>query len=175
MIDGARGVKVFNGSLSNLAFGVIVNNSNNVVLQDLRIRAQGLPITALPPETGVMIVQSKNVVVADNAIYNIGLGIFVRGGSSGGNRIANNTITANTNGALGICYNPAGGDSRGPRGDLIEGNLITGFPTGISISEASMSNVFRGNTIAYLSADVSNMNETNIVSDNTAVQLPQGP
>jgi hypothetical protein len=58
---------------------------------------------------------------------------------------------------------------------LIEGNLITGFPTGISISEASMSNVFRGNTIAYLSADVSNMNETNIVSDNTAVQLPQGP
>ena len=38
MIDGASGVKVFNGQLANLAFGVIVNESSNVVLQDLRIR-----------------------------------------------------------------------------------------------------------------------------------------
>jgi Periplasmic copper-binding protein (NosD) len=172
MIDGARGVKVVNGNLSNLAFGVIVNNSNNVVLRDLQIRAQGLPIVALPPETAVMIVQSKNVVVTDNAIYNIGLGIFVRGGASTGNRIAGNTITAGTNGALGICYNPAPGDPQGPRGNLIEGNLVTGFPTGISISENSMSNVFRGNTIAYVSSDIANMNATNVVTDNTSVQLP---
>ena len=172
MIDGARGVKIVNGNISHLAFGVVVSNSDNVVLSDLQIRGQGLPIQALPPETGVMIVQSKNVVVTDNAIYNTGLGVFVLGGSSSGNRISDNTITANTNGALGICYNPADGDPQGPRGDLIEGNLITGYPTGISISATSMSNVFRGNTIAYVSSDVENLNETNIVSENTSVQLP---
>jgi hypothetical protein len=100
------------------------------------------------------------------------LGVFVRGGSSSGNRVSDNTITVNTNGALGICYNPADGDPQGPRGDLIEGNLITGYPTGISISATSMSNVFRGNTIAYVGSDVENLNETNIVSENTSVQLP---
>ena len=172
MIDGAHGVRITNGNLSNLAFGLVVNASNNVVLRDLQIRAQGLPIVALPPETGIMIVQSKNVVVEDNAIYNTGLGVFVRGGNSWGNRIAGNTITANSNGALGICYNPADGNSEGPRGDLITGNLISGFPTGISISENSKANVFRGNTIAFTNAAIDDMNGTNDVSENVSIQLP---
>ncbi len=172
MINGAHGVKVTNGNLSNLAFGIVVNNSNNVVLRDLQVRGQGLPIVALPPETGIMIVQSKNVVVEDNAIYNTGLGVFVRGGGSWGNRIAGNTITANTNGALGICYNPAGSGSEGPRGDLVSGNLISGFPTGISISEGSRANIFRGNTIAFVNAAIDDLNGTNDVTENVSIQLP---
>ncbi len=32
MIDGASGVKVVNGQLANLAFGVVVNESSNVVM-----------------------------------------------------------------------------------------------------------------------------------------------
>ena len=81
-IDGARGVRVSNGIISNSAFGVIVMNSSNVVLTNLQISGQGLPVVSPPPETGVMIVQSTNVVVEHNSIYNTGLGIFVRGGMS---------------------------------------------------------------------------------------------
>ena len=123
MIDGASGVKVFNGQLANLAFGVVVNESSNVVLQDLRIRGEGLPIVELPPETGIMVLHSKNVCIEKNVIYNTGLGVFVRDGGSWGNRVGNNTITANTNGAIGVCYNPAGDDPEGPRGDLVHNNL----------------------------------------------------
>ncbi len=127
MIDRASGVKVVNGQLANLAFGVIVNESSNVVLQDLCIRGEGLPIVELPPETGIMLLHSKNVSIEKNAIYNTGLGVFVRGGGSWGNRVGNNTITANTNGAIGVCYNPAGDDPEGPRGDLVHNNLNWGI------------------------------------------------
>src|SRR5687767_15493083 len=48
------------------------------------------------------------------------LGVFVRGGGSGGNRIAGNTITGGEDGQLGICYNPTDtGGSAGPAGDLV--------------------------------------------------------
>jgi len=172
-IMGASGVQVKNGLISNLAFGVIVMNSRNVVLKDLQIRGEGLPIVALPPETAIMIVQSRNVVVEDNAIYNTGLGIFVRGGMSGGNRIANNTLTAGMNGALGICYNPADNDPMGPRGDLVYGNLVSGFGTGIQASSMSMANVFKANTIFYRGGKaVELMNDTNMEMDNTSAMLP---
>ena len=172
-IMGASGVRVSNGTLSNLAFGVVVMNSRNVVLSDLQIRGEGLPIVALPPETGIMIVQSRNVVVRDNAIYNTGLGVFVRGGMSSGNRIADNTITSGTNGALGICYNPADDDPMGPRGDLVTGNLISGFGIGIQFKEVARANVARGNTVFYrgsMALDV--QNSTNMDVDNTKVMLP---
>lgn len=171
-ISGVRGVRVMNGIISNTAFGVWVNNSSNVVLTDLLIRGEGLPIAALPPETGIMIVQSRNVVVANNAIYNTGLGIFVRGGRSGGNRIAHNTITAGTNGALGICYNPADGDPNGPTGDLVYGNVVSGFGTGIQASPTSRNNVFSGNTLFFRGgAAVEILNPTNMDTDNTKVDL----
>ena len=173
-ISRARGVRVTNGSLWNLAFGVIVSNSSNVVLRDLRIRGEGLPIVSLPPETAIMIVQSRNVVVENNAISNTGLGIFVRGGMSGGNRIANNTISAGTNGALGICYNPADGDSNGPVGDLVDGNAVSGFGIGIQASATSMYNVFKGNSIFFRgSTAVELHNATNMDMDNTKVDLAQ--
>ena len=70
MIDGASGVKVFNGYVAYLGFAVVVNNSSNVVLRDLHIRGQGVAITAPPPEVGIMILQSKNVCVEKNVIYN---------------------------------------------------------------------------------------------------------
>jgi parallel beta-helix repeat protein len=172
MIQGATGVKVLNGSLANLAFGVVVDNSGNVVLRDLRIRGEGLTITSLPPETAIMIVQSKNVVVEDNAIYNTGLGVFVRGSASSGNRIANNTITANTNGAIGICYNPAPSDPEGPRGDLVYNNVITGFGTGIQATAMSVYNVFRENTIAFRTKALELLNPTNQSINNVELPLP---
>lgn len=171
MIDGVDGVEVFNGSTTRLAFGIVVHNSNNVVLRDLRIRSEGLPIVALPPETAIMIVHSKNVVVRDNAIFNTGLGIFVRGGRSGGNRIEDNTLTAGTNGVLGICYNPADDDPNGPRGDLVQNNFISGFGLGIQASEGAFHNVFRGNTIAFREMAMELVSDTNQDIDNVAVPL----
>lgn len=169
---GARGVEVFGGSISDFGFGVTVENSSNVVLRNLRIRAQGLAVPAPPPETGIMIVQSSNVVVENNALYNVGLGVFVRGGMSRGNRIANNTITAGTNGALGICYNPAPGDPLGPRGDLVYNNLVSGFNTAVALSDMSVANVFRENTLIYRTAAFTSPNASNLDLDNTKVMLP---
>lgn len=172
-IQGVAGVKVYNGGIANMAFGVSVMMSNNVVLRGLRIRGEGLTVTAPPPETGIMIGQSRNVVVEDNALYNVGLGIFVRGGNSWGNRIANNTITAGTNGILGICYNPADGDPEGPRGDTVYNNSITGFGTGVQASATSRTNLFKGNFIWYTTGvAVDLQNSTNVDMDNFKARLP---
>jgi hypothetical protein len=171
-IRNVQGVTVRNGNLVDLAFGVVVNSSNNVRLEQLMIRGQGLVVNAPPPETGVMIVQSKNVVVQHNALYNVGLGIFVRGGQSGGNRIAFNTITAGTNGVLGICYNPTPSDPQGPVGDLIYQNVIHGFGIGFQASSTSRVNVLQENTIFYRIAAVDLQNVSNIDADNRKVLLP---
>ncbi len=171
-IQGAEGVEVRNGSLSYLAFGVVVRDSANVKLKGMRIRGQGLPVVELPPEAGFMVVQSRNVVIEGNAIYNTGLGVFMRGGQTWGNRIANNTITAGTNGVLGICYNPTPTDANAPRGDLIYNNLITGFGTGMQFVPTSAANVIRENTIAFVTMNYENGNDTNQFVDNTSVQLP---
>lgn len=167
-----EGVEVFGGSIRNFGMGVRVSGSANVRLHGLRIRATDLAVSAPPPEIGIMIVQSQNVVVEDNAIYNVGLGIFVRGGMSRGNRIAGNTITAGNNGLLGICYNPAPNDPNGPRGDLITGNVINNFNGGISLSDLSLANVVQGNTIAYKSSDIAFTDESNLAMDNVSVELP---
>lgn len=171
-VRGASGVHITNGHVVNNAFGIIVENSNNVVLAGLQIRGEGLAVTMPPPETGIMIVQSRNVVVKWNSIYNTGLGIFVRGGRSLGNQIIHNTITGGTNAVLGICYNPAPADPQGPRGDLVANNLISGFNIGLQFSDTSMANVTRENTIAYRVMAVDFKNTTNLDLNNTKIQLP---
>jgi parallel beta-helix repeat protein len=172
VIRNATNVKVHNGSISNFAFGIVVDNSAGVILQDLRIRAEGLPILALPPEVGIMIVQSRAVTVVHNSIYNTGLGIFVRGSRSWGNRLAHNTVTAGMNGALGICYNPADGDPSAPRGDVVENNLISGFGTGVQLVATSAANIVRNNNIAFRMMAIENLGTTNVIGENTSARLP---
>jgi hypothetical protein len=86
--------------------------------------------------------------VKHNTIFSVGLGIFVRGPGSMGNHIYENTVTATTNGLLGICYNPAPGASGGPRGDTVTRNAISGFGTAIQVN-AGGPNIFRDNTLFY--------------------------
>lgn len=171
MVDGAHGVSISNGSLSDNWFGVVVQNSGNVTIKNLRIRAQGLVIAELPPETGIMVVESRNVVVEDNAIFNIGLGIFVRGGMSGGNRLSNNTVTAGTNGLLGICYNPAPNDPESPKGDIISGNLVSGFTTGMSFKETSAFNVIRNNVVQYRTTGIEQLSTKNTEEGNAVIKM----
>jgi Periplasmic copper-binding protein (NosD) len=117
-------------------------------------------------------VQSRNVTVEDNSLYNVGLGIFVRGSMSFGNRIAHNNITAGMNGAIGICYNPAPGDPMAPRGDVIYANHVAGYATGIQMAASSPANVIRENTVAHRGKGIENANITNMVTGNIEIALP---
>jgi len=170
-IRNASGVTIRNGKFANFAFGVVVENSANVSIRGNLFRGEGLAPAAPPPETAVMILQSRNVVVEENQIFGTGLGIFVRGGRSWGNRISNNVITAGTGlAALGICYNPAPNDPMGPRGDLISSNVITGFGTAIQMSATSQYNVIQGNSLFFIDKAVEGP-ATNQDVDNIKVKL----
>jgi hypothetical protein len=172
MVRGAAGVTIRNGKFSQLAFGVVVDNSANVSVIGNHFRGEGLAPAAPPPETAVMIVQSRGVVVDSNLIYRAGLGIFVRGGRSGGNRISNNTIASGPGvAALGICYNPAPGDPDGPRGDLIQGNVITGYGISIQMSPTSVANIIKGNSLFFVNMAVDSP-AANMDMDNSKVKLP---
>ncbi len=172
MIDGASSVTVRNGHIADMAFGVHVAGSSNVRLNDLHISGQDLAVTAPPPEVGVMIAQSRNVEVEDVNISNVGLGVFVRGGMSSGNRIANNTVSAGSNGIFGICYNPTPSDPMGPRGDTVTGNLLSGFNVGVNLVPTAGYNVFWGNTIVFKSAAWESPNQTNLFQNNVEMPLP---
>lgn len=147
-IRNAQSVRIRNGRLVNFAVHVMVTSSANVDVRDLQIRGEGLVVTAPPPEVAIMINQSRNVVVENNTVYNTGLGIFVRGGMSWGNRIAHNTITAGMNGVIGICYNPFDGDPQSPRADVIYGNHIANYNIGIQMAGTAAYNIIRDNTLA---------------------------
>jgi len=170
-VRNAQGVRVTNGRLANFAFHVMIAGSANVTVRDLQMRGEGLVVTAPPPETAVMIVQSRNVTVENNQIYNTGLGVFVRGGQSWGNRIAGNTITGGTNGILAICYNPADGDPMGPRGDVVENNHLANFNIGIQMSGLSSYNIVRNNTLVVRTTAVDDQGSFNRFVNNTELRL----
>ena len=170
-IIGAQNVVVKNGNVTGTLMGVVVNNSSNVRVEGLSIRGFGLAVSAPPPEIGILVLQSRNVVISRNSIFSVGLGIFVRGSRSFGNRIQDNTLTAMANGVFGICYNPADDDPGAPKGDLVKGNLIRGFPTAIQISGRADYNVIDGNTLIYRIAALENPNATNIAMNNRTTQI----
>ena len=172
LVDGAKGVTVRNGHIAYMFIGVRVAGSSNVKLNDLNIRGMDIGVSAPPPEIGVMIAQSQNVEVEDVNISKTGLGVFVRGGQSTGNRIANNTISAGDNGIFAICYNPTPDDPEGPRGDVISGNLLSGFTTGINLVPTAGYNIIRDNTIAYKSSAWESPNTTNVFDGNVETPLP---
>jgi parallel beta-helix repeat protein len=164
-IRGANGVSVRNGNITTTGTGIVVMNSNNLRIEGLNIRGSG-------GEIGIMVVASRNAMIAGNLIYNVGLGIFVRGGGSRGNRIANNTVTAGSGGMLGICYNPSDTDREGPRGDLITGNVISGFELGFQASLTSRANLFKGNSVFFRTKAFELLNDTNKESGTDALALP---
>ncbi len=150
MIDGRRNVSVKNGTLRGFGFGVQVANSVNVKLQGLQITgddAGGPP----PGEVGIMIVNSRGVEATRNVIARVFLGLFVRGGGSGANRLFENTLAGGAMGQIGICYNPDGlGTPTGPAGDLVYLNLVSGFRVGIQTSPGTRGNLFRENDVAFV-------------------------
>lgn len=172
-IAGVENVNVTNGKIRNYGIGVQVSSSGNVSITDLQI--DGEDSGGAPPdvEIGVLILDSRGVVVRDNVITNTFIGLFVRGAGSAGNVLAGNLITGGDNGELAICYNPApDADSGGPSGDLITGNVVSRFRRAFSFSADSASNVVRGNTFAYFDMGIAEATAgANVIDGNDEVQM----
>jgi hypothetical protein len=148
-IRGRRNVVVRNCIFDGLGIAVRASGATNVRVE--RSQIDGRDLGGMPPnvEIGVLLVNTRGASVVDNVITDTFLGVFVRGGGSGGNRIFGNTLAGGDHGMLGICYNPAEGEGpAGPDGDFVYNNLVSHFNTAIQISAGSQDNVFAGNTLA---------------------------
>lgn len=71
-----------------------------------------------------------------------------------------------SNGVCDICYNAADDDTGAPKGDLVKGNLIRGFPTAIQINGRADYNDIDGNTLIYRVAALESINASNILMNN---------
>ncbi len=181
-VSGARNVEVRNGRVSGFNAMVTVTNSENVRINGLQVSGNNLAPSGGPTETGITLVNSHGCDILNNSITSVNLGLFVRGGGSGGNRIMKNVISGGTiagNNLLGICYNPDGGaTAAGPRGDSIYNNHIARYGFAVAMSSGSVSNMFNDNTLAsYTGAfreptAFSAQGGTNVEFDNTSVLLP---
>lgn len=174
VIDGRSNVNIRNGFLRRFGTAVRVSESTNVSVSELQISGEDIP--GGPPETGILLLNSRGVKVVHNLVSRTFLGIFVRGGKSGANTIKSNTIAGGENGQLGICYNPApdaNAASDGPTGDLVAENHISRFRTGIQTSPASQSNIFVRNYVQYFELDFDERSPgTNTIANNQTIALP---
>ncbi len=174
LIEGQTNVAVRNGFLQDFGTAVQVAESSNVRIEGLQITGQDVP--GLPPETGILLVNTRAARVTGNVIHRTFLGLFVRGGLSSGNTIKTNTITGGENGQLGICYNPApGADSStdGPSGDLVAENHVARFNTAIQLSPATQSNVFVRNYLTYFVTGFDELTPgSNTIENNQEALLP---
>jgi nitrous oxidase accessory protein NosD len=173
-VEGATNVRIAGGSLRGFGIGIQVIDATNVRVADVQIDGQDLGGTPPDVEVGILILDSRGVVVEDTLVSDTFLGIFVRGEGSGANRIAGNTLAGGGNGELGICYNPAPDSSTGgPAGDLVYGNHVSHFNRGIALSADSVANVVRGNSIASRGAAIEEATAgSNVIADNATVVLP---
>lgn len=181
-VNGASGVTIKNGRVSGFMTNVMLSNATNVTVQNLQIVGADLAPNNGPSEIGIQLINTRAALIKGNTISSTNLGIFVRGGGSTGNRIAENNVTGGANpthGLLGICYNPAPtGGTAGPRGDLIYNNHISRFGYAFAISEFSLYNIIRGNTFASFVGGIREPQflmgngGTNVAADNIDVVIP---
>ncbi len=184
LVNSQKGVKISNGKVGAFNVNVSLNNAENVTVEDLQIVGEGLAPTGGPTEIGILLVGVRGSKIKGNTLTSVNLGIFVRGGASGGNRVAENTITGGSNASynlLGICYNPLPGGVNtdpGPKGDLVYNNHISRFLNGASFNFGSKGNIFRDNSIAYFNnafSPITSFAPGDTVSDSnitTPISLP---
>ncbi len=178
VLDNVEHVLVTGGTLETFGIGVVADGTAYSCVRRLQVVGGDEfadPANGIPPQIGIMFVNSYRNRIRHNTFSDVNLGIFVRGGDSFENRIWKNDVTAGANGLLGICYNPAMGEGpAGPRHDVVTRNFLCGFGGGIQTSEESAENEFRRNTIRYLGFAYQDLNGSNVFSKNHATQITAG-
>ncbi|MDX1419423.1 MAG: hypothetical protein R3181_05600 [Rubricoccaceae bacterium] len=176
VVEGARRVVVRGGTLETFGVGVALSGSVRVAVTGVEVVGGDEfadPPNGIPPQIGVLLVNSRGSRVFGNQTTDTNLGLFVRGPGSMSNYLIGNSATAGAFGLLGICYNPAPDttDPEGPSGDRVQGNLLNGFGVGIQVSEGSANNLFVENAIYYLDAAWEDANGSNTFLRNLTFQL----
>ncbi len=175
VVDQAKHVCVYGGTLTNFGIGVNLNGSSHVWVRGITVLGaddEANPPAGIAPQIGMMLVNSSHNYIFANSLYLTNLGLFVRGGGSYENGIFNNVVLGGDRGLLAICYNPAMGEGpAGPMNDLVRHNLLARYGTGIQTSSESAANVFRRNSILYFGSAYEDFNGTNVFEKNRSVQL----
>ena len=175
VVDNANRVRVHGGHLSTFGIGVVLSGAHECVVRNVDVVGGDEfadPPNGVAPQIGIMLVNSASNRIARNHLHGINLGIFVRGGGSTGNRIHENQVVGLTHGLLGICYNPAPtGGTAGPSQDVVRGNELLRFGTGIVTSIGSQYNRFSENVIEYFTTAYRDFNGTNVFIHNRATKV----
>lgn len=175
VLDGVKNVLVRNGNLRTFGVGTALFGTSQALVRNVNLRGGdevANPPAGIPPQIGVLLVNSYGNFILPNKYRDVNLGIFVRGGGSYNNTIARNTVSAGANGLLGICYNPAAGEGdAGPQNDFVTQNVLNRFGTGIQTSTGSRENRFTHNTIYYFNQPYEDFNGTNVFENNRTQQV----
>jgi hypothetical protein len=175
VLDGVSNVLVRNGVLQTFGVGVALLHSSKSLAKNINIRGGdefANPPAGVPPQIGVLLVNSYRNLIVKNACNRVNLGLFVRGGGSHDNLILHNAVVGGNNGLLAICYNPADGQgSAGPTSDVVSHNFLNRFGVGIQASAGSTQNQFNHNTIYYFSKAWEDFNGANEFEGNRTRQI----
>ena len=175
VLDQVRDVSAYGGHIEHFGFGAVVLGSSDCRLLGIDVRGADEfadPPNGIPPQIGIMLIDSARNRIGGNRLTDVNLGIFVRGSGSHENAIRGNQVVAKDHGLLGICYNPAPGASpAGPQHDRVSRNRLARFGTGISASAQSVENYFTANAIDYFDAAYKDLNGTNVFERNVTRQI----
>jgi hypothetical protein len=174
VIENAEEVLVEGGVLKRFGVGIALVRANHCGVRYVRVKGgdELADPPEIPPQIGILIVNSVRNRIRRNRIEDVNLGLFVRGGDSEGNRITRNRMRADDNGLLAICYNPAEGEgSAGPHDDTVVDNVLKRFATGIATSAGSEDNRFLSNRIEFFDEAWTDANGSNIFRRNRTKRL----
>jgi len=175
VLNGVNHVLARNGHLRTFGVGTVLLGSSHSAVKNVNLLGGdevANPPAGIPPQIGVLLVNSYSNFIVGNSYRHVNLGIFVRGGNSFNNTIVRNTVGAGANGLLGICYNPASGEGpAGPRNDFVAHNFLNRFGVGIQTSAGSEQNKFDRNTIYYFNKPWEDFNGSNTFQENRIMQV----
>jgi len=175
VLENVRHVLVQGGRLESFGVGVALDGAKRCAVRGVEVAGAdefANPSAGIPPQIGVLLVNSAYNRIARNELHRINLGLFVRGGGSHDNVLRRNRVVGGVNGLLGVCYNPAPGPGpEGPTNDDVAANTLSRFGKGIQASAGSANNRFVRNLIEYFSVAYEDLNGTNVFRHNQTVQI----
>ncbi len=174
VVESATHVHIVGGRFVNLGIAVELNGTSRSSVQGIAVEGADEfadPANGIPPQIGVLLLNSAHNRVAWNRIDLVNLGIFVRGGGSYRNDVALNRVTGGDLGLLAVCYNPApNAGPEGPSHDEIFLNHFSRFQIGVQFNAGSDNRASR-NLVEYFVAPYEDPNGTNFFVNNRTKQI----